>query len=53
MNPAAIAWIERFRRYLAAERRCSPHTVDAYTRDLQALVAYCDHSGLTDLDGHR
>jgi integrase/recombinase XerC len=56
MTPANLAWIERFRRYLAVERRCSPHTVAAYTRDLQALVAYCDGSGLetwTALDsGH-
>ena len=47
MTPAATAWIERFRSYLAVERRCSPHTVAAYTRDLQALVSYCDRSGLT------
>jgi integrase/recombinase XerC len=46
MIPAAVAWIERFRRYLSAERRCSPHTVAAYTRDLQALVSYCDRAGL-------
>ncbi|MGH8169304.1 MAG: tyrosine recombinase XerC [Steroidobacteraceae bacterium] len=56
MTPAATAWIERFRRYLAVERRCSLHTVDAYTRDLQALVSYCERTGLeswTALDsGH-
>jgi integrase/recombinase XerC len=56
MTPAATSWIERFRRYLAVERRCSPHTVAAYTRDLQALVSYCDRTGLeswTALDsGH-
>jgi len=56
MTPAATAWIERFRQYLTAERRCSPHTVAAYTRDLQALVSYCDRTGLeswTALDsGH-
>ena len=46
MTPAATAWIERFRRYLAAERRCSPHTLAAYTRDLQTLVSYCDRTGL-------
>jgi integrase/recombinase XerC len=46
MTPAAIAWIERFRRYLAVERRSSPHTVAAYTRDLRALVSYCDRTGL-------
>ncbi|MGA7537896.1 MAG: tyrosine-type recombinase/integrase [Steroidobacteraceae bacterium] len=46
MTPAALAWIERFRRYLSTERRCSPHTVAAYTRDLQVLVSYCDRAGL-------
>ncbi|MDE2050147.1 MAG: tyrosine recombinase XerC [Gammaproteobacteria bacterium] len=46
MTPAATAWIERFRRYLAVERRCSPHTLAAYTRDLQALVSYCERTGL-------
>jgi len=46
MTPVATAWIESFRRYLAVERRCSPHTVAAYTRDLQALVAYCERTGL-------
>jgi integrase/recombinase XerC len=46
MTPAALAWIERFRRYLAEERRCSPHTVAAYTRDLQALVSHCERSGV-------
>ncbi|MBW4053471.1 MAG: tyrosine-type recombinase/integrase [Proteobacteria bacterium] len=56
MTPAAVAWIERFRRFLAEERRCSPHTVAAYGRDLQSLVAYCERTGLdswTALDsGH-
>src|SRR5262249_12014720 len=46
LTPAAIAWIERFRAYLATERRCSPHTVAAYTRDLQSLVSYCERTGL-------
>ena len=46
MTPAAIAWIERFRAYLATEKRCSPHTVAAYTRDLRSLVSYCERTGL-------
>jgi integrase/recombinase XerC len=46
MTPAAIAWIERFRAYLATEKRCSPHTVAAYTRDLRSLVSYCERVGL-------
>ena len=51
MTPAAIAWIERFRQYLTTERRCSPHTVAAYTRDLRALVSYCDRTGITGWTG--
>ena len=51
MTPAVLAWIERFRRYLSAERRCSPHTVAAYTRDLRALVSYCDRAGLESWAG--
>ena len=46
MTPAALTWIERFRGYLAMERRCSPHTVAAYTRDLRSLVVYCERTGL-------
>jgi integrase/recombinase XerC len=46
MTPAAMVWIERFRGYLATERRCSPHTVAAYTRDLHSLVSYCERAGL-------
>jgi integrase/recombinase XerC len=46
LTPATLAWIERFRRYLATERRCSPHTIAAYTRDLRSLGSYCDRSGL-------
>ena len=28
----------RFREYLTGERRASPHTVSAYSRDLESLV---------------
>ena len=54
MTPAARLWLERFERYLATERRCSPHTVSNYRRDLQALSAYCGRNALADwgsLDG--
>ena len=46
MKPPALAWLERFRRYLAEERLCSPHTVAAYQRDLRALVCHCERMGL-------
>jgi integrase/recombinase XerC len=48
MSPAALEWLTRFRRYLASERRLSPHTDSAYTRDLAALVKFCDRMGLKD-----
>ena len=51
MSPAALEWLARFRRYLASERRLSPHTDSSYTRDLKALVKYCDRAGLTDWGG--
>jgi integrase/recombinase XerC len=34
-------WVARFTEHLAHERRSSPHTVLAYGRDLQELVAFC------------
>src|SRR5262252_5956322 len=48
MSPAALEWLARFRRYLGAERRLSPHTDAGYTRDLTALVKFCDRMGLKD-----
>ncbi|MBS0367331.1 MAG: tyrosine recombinase XerC [Proteobacteria bacterium] len=36
----------RFRRYLTAERRLSPHTDAAYARDLAALVTWCDRRNI-------
>jgi integrase/recombinase XerC len=48
VTPAALDWLARFRRYLATERRLSPHTDKNYARDLKALVKYCDARGLTD-----
>jgi integrase/recombinase XerC len=48
MTPAALEWLERFRRYLATERRLSPHTDRNYARDLAALVKYCEARGLPD-----
>lgn len=41
--------IEAFLISLKTERRLSPHTVAAYTRDLKALVAYCERENISDL----
>ena len=54
MDAAAADWVERYLAHLRAERRLSPHTESGYRRDLAALEAYCDLSGLADwraLDG--
>jgi integrase/recombinase XerC len=48
MSPAALEWLDRFRRYLGTERRLSVHTDVSYARDLKALVGFCDRSGLAD-----
>ena len=49
-------WIDRFIRHLEIERRLSPLTCKHYRRDLQALLAFCETSGIDgwgDLDdGH-
>ncbi len=46
-------WIDRFIRHLELERRLSPLTCKHYRRDLQALLAFCEKSGIdgwSDLD---
>ncbi len=48
MSPAALEWLARFRRYLAAERRLSAHTDVSYARDLAALAKFCDRVGVGD-----
>jgi integrase/recombinase XerC len=40
--------IEGFLSHLQVERRLSPHTCDAYRRDLESLVAYCAGDGIED-----
>ncbi len=55
MTPEALAWLQRFDQHLAGERRLSPRTRDSYRRDLDALVEWCDRTGLDDwaaLDAH-
>jgi integrase/recombinase XerC len=48
VTPVALEWIARFRRYLSSERRLSAHTDQSYTRDLAALVKFCDREGIGD-----
>ncbi len=45
---AEAAWIERFQRHLATERRLSPHTVSAYRRELTAFARWCTRSAVAD-----
>jgi integrase/recombinase XerC len=51
MTPAALEWVARFRRYMTSERRLSAHTDRSYSRDLAALIRYCDRSGVADWGG--
>ena len=50
MTPKATDWLARYERHLAMERRLSPHTVEAYARDLKRLVAWCDEQSLGNWD---
>ena len=45
----AVAAVEEFLAHLAIERRMSPHTLDAYRRDLTALAQWADAQGQFDL----
>jgi integrase/recombinase XerC len=40
--------LEGFLAYLAVERRLSPHTLEAYRRDLQDLAAWMSAQGMED-----
>ena len=48
MAAPAKQWLAQFERHLATERRLSPHTIDGYRRDLAALRAWCERTGLAD-----
>ncbi|MFQ5608891.1 MAG: tyrosine recombinase XerC [Woeseiaceae bacterium] len=48
MDGAERDWIERFVKHLEFERRLSPLTCRSYRRDLRALVAWCDETGVSD-----
>lgn len=41
--------VRKYVRYLKLERNYSPNTVDAYQRDLQRLLEYCDKHSSTPL----
>ena len=45
---AEAAWVERFQRHLATERRLSGHTLSAYMRELSAFLQWCQRSGIKD-----
>lgn len=47
MDSAALAHLQGFLARLATERQLSRHTLDAYRRDLQLLVAFCDQQDIT------
>ena len=48
MNPIALEDLDRYLDHLSLERRLSPHTCAAYSRDLHALIAFCDQQGRGD-----
>lgn len=41
---ARVSTVDRFLTHLQVERRLSPHTVEAYARDLQLLSAFAERS---------
>src|SRR5439155_567925 len=49
-EPSQAPATPRFRRYMTSERRLSAHTDRSYSRDLTALVRFCDRSGVADWD---
>jgi len=49
----ADAAVAKFLTHLEAERRASPHTRDAYARDLRALVAFLREKGARGADDVR
>jgi integrase/recombinase XerC len=48
MNAAADEQLQQFLRHLGQERRLSPHTGQAYQRDLKALAKWCDVQTIAD-----
>jgi integrase/recombinase XerC len=55
LDPGLLRAMRLWQQWLADERRCSPHTCDAYTRDLESFLRFLSgHLGgaprLADLD---
>jgi integrase/recombinase XerC len=55
-EPAVVRAVEQWRAWLALERRASPHTLEAYGRDLSAFLGFLaghlgHRPGLADLAG--
>lgn len=48
MLDSALAWLERFQKHIATERRLSACTLDSYHRDLQRVLAFCTREDITD-----
>ena len=46
MDTDAHNWLVDFNRYLGEQRRLSPHTLSNYSRDLDAIVRFCDGAGI-------
>jgi integrase/recombinase XerC len=51
-QPARHPWLEGYLAQLRQERRLSPHTTDAYGRDVGTLLELCGETPLQDLEVH-
>jgi len=47
VDASARNWLADFKRYLEEQRRLSPHTLSNYSRDLDAIVRFCDRAGIS------